>query len=195
MNKHACLLAATASLAALGWAVATPGTTARAEPALQPTWTALTAPPAAATDVALLKPLAAMIKADLLPHSLGRTAFDLSGRRIAVVPTTTGQLCINAERDGRPEAGLCGLTFTASGAEALYSAGTNQPDRLIGLVADDVERLEVSTSDGEIHLVPIRNGAFWWDGPPNITVRSMISHRGGERYVESALFNARDSAG
>jgi hypothetical protein len=152
-------------------------------------WHSDSTEPATARDRSLLAQLAAGVdEAGLKSASDGRSIRFGADRRIGVIPGESNSLCQNVEVDGSSIYRGCGQGFADDGTAIAYTIGGGDPTTLIGLVASDVESIDIETTDGEQHALDIVDGAVWWSASSNTHVRSMTTVRDGVSHVETDRF-------
>lgn len=111
---------------------------------------------------------------------------EASGKRIAAIPTTRGDVCFVSGRGGVDEVASCVQAAPESGVASFVTlmAG-EQPDEARGLVAADVTALTVVTDDEVRHPVEIADGAFWWTSPSeDARIVALEAERGGATFTD-----------
>ena len=83
-----------------------------------------------------------------------------------------------AEVDGRVHNGGCFDPFPAQGVLTAYTTGAIA-SQVYGLVADDVTKVVLIDDKGAATEQHLENGAFWWTGGIDQTVKALDVTRAG----------------
>lgn len=104
--------------------------------------------------------------------------------RYTVVPTKDGSLCDQLDYRGAPITAGCTDTFPKTGVLATTVHGVG-PEKVFGIVTDDVTRALLIDSTGTAHELDIQDGSFWWS-QPGVEIEKVVSVRDGKRIEDAS---------